>query len=181
MEKKGIITKICDVFCKVEKTIAWILFAVMLALLLLEVFYRYVLNVPVAWAEEMVRYVYISVSYIGAIIAVRERSHIQIDILPSIMKKLIKNEKRCNIVLQAIELLTDAIQTAFFAILTWWMIAYNMDVCAKGQITTANQWPMWLMCLPVTVSLGLMSFHALLNFFEVVTSLIKGGKAGANA
>ena len=37
MEKKNIISKINDAFCKVEKTITWIAFAIMLGLLLIQV------------------------------------------------------------------------------------------------------------------------------------------------
>ena len=92
MEKKGLLTRINDRFCSVEKTVTWIAFAVMLGLLLIQVFCRYVFSMPLAWAEELVRYTYIGVSFTGAIVAVRERSHIGIDIILSLMEK-IKNEK----------------------------------------------------------------------------------------
>ena len=71
MEKKNIITKINDGFCKVEKTITWVVFAIMLALLLIQVFCRYLFEMPLAWAEELVRYTYIAVSFLGAAVALR--------------------------------------------------------------------------------------------------------------
>ena len=40
MEKKNMITKVNDAFYKVEKTITWIAFAIMLGLLLIQVFCR---------------------------------------------------------------------------------------------------------------------------------------------
>ena len=94
MEKKSMITRISDGFCKVEKTVTWIAFAIMLALLLIQVICRYVFSMPLAWAEEMVRYTYIAVSFVGAIVAVRERSHIGIDIILSIIKKIAKNDAK---------------------------------------------------------------------------------------
>ena len=51
------------------------------------------------------------------------------------------------------------------------MIQYNLDIAAKNQITTCNEWPMWLMCLPVTVSLILMAFHGLLNTIESIVDM----------
>ena len=61
------------------------------------------------------------------------------------------------------------------------LLEYNIDLDAKNQITTANQWPMWIMCLPVTVSCMLMAFHALLNALEDTLEMIavKKGKAVA--
>ena len=97
MEKKNIISKINDAFCKVEKTITWIAFAIMLGLLLIQVFCRYLFEMPLAWAEEMVRYTYIAVSFLGAAVALRERTHISIDILPSILENKIKDPAKRGI------------------------------------------------------------------------------------
>ena len=181
MEKASLITRISDGFCKVEKTVTWIAFAIMLALLLIQVICRYVFAMPLAWAEEMVRYTYIAVSFIGAIVAVRERSHIGIDIILSIIKKVAKgNEKKEQRMLDALDVFDDVVQIAFFSILSAWLLEYNIEIAEANQITTANEWPMWLMCLPVTVSLMLMALHSLMNLIESVVDMRRIRKAGAN-
>ena len=86
MEKKGFITRLGDTFCHVEKVIVCITFILMLALLFIQVLCRYVFNLPLAWAEEAVRYVYIAVSFLGAAIAAREGTHIKIDILQCLIR-----------------------------------------------------------------------------------------------
>ena len=181
MENKNIITKISDGFCKVEKTVTWIAFAIMLALLLIQVICRYVFHMPLAWAEELVRYTYIGVSFVGAIVAVRERSHISIDILPSLLQSKIKDEKKKEFWMEALDIFANIVQFVFFVVLSKWMIEYNIDLEVKAQITTANQWQMWIMCLPVTISCVLMAFHALLNTLEDIINVIaiKKGKAVA--
>ena len=182
MEKKNIISKINDAFCKVEKTITWIAFAIMLGLLLIQVFCRYLFEMPLAWAEEMVRYTYIAVSFLGAAVALRERTHISIDILPSILENKIKDPEKKEFLLECLDIFANLVQLVFFIILSIWMLEYNIDLDAKNQITTANQWPMWLMCLPVTVSCMLMAFHGLLNALEDIVNmsrLIKSRKAVA--
>lgn len=171
MEKKNIITKINDGFCKVEKTITWVVFAIMLALLLIQVFCRYLFEMPLAWAEELVRYTYIAVSFLGAAVALRERTHISIDILPSIINSKVKDENKKRLINDGLNLFADVVQLALFIVLTIWMAEYTIDLDVKNQITTANQWPMWLMSLPVTVSCGLMAFHALLNALEDIIDL----------
>ena len=182
MEKKNIISKINDAFCKVEKTITWIAFAIMLGLLLIQVFCRYLFEMPLAWAEEMVRYTYIAVSFLGAAVALRERTHISIDILPSILENKIKDPAKKEFWLECLDIFANLVQLVFFIILSIWMLEYNIDLDAKNQITTANQWPMWLMCLPVTGSCMLMAFHGLLNALEDIVNmsrLIKSRKAVA--
>ena len=181
MEKASLITRISDGFCKVEKTVTWIAFAIMLALLLIQVICRYVFAMPLAWAEEMVRYTYIAVSFIGAIVAVRERSHIGIDIVLSVIKKISKgNEKKERRMLDALDVFDDVVQIAFFSILSVWLLEYNIEIAEANQITTANEWPMWLMCLPVTVSLMLMALHSVMNLIESVVDMRRIRKAGAN-
>ena len=170
MEKKSMITRIADGFCKVERTVTWITFAIMLGLLLIQVFCRYVFSMPLAWAEEMVRYTYIGVSFLGAIVAVRERSHIGIDIILSLAER-IKSERVRKRFLDGLDIFSNVVQVVFFAILSYWMLEYNLDIAAKNQITTCNEWPMWVMCLPVTVSLILMAFHGLLNTIESIVDM----------
>ena len=178
MEKKNLITRINDGFCSVEKTVTWIAFAVMLSLLLIQVFCRYVFSMPLAWAEELVRYTYIAVSFTGAIVAVRERSHIGIDIVLSIVGK-IKNETIRRRSLDALDIFANVVQLVFFVVIAIWMVQYNVDIAEKNQITTANEWPMWIMCLPVTISCGLMAFHGVLNTLESLLDMFTARKGGA--
>lgn len=181
MEKKNIITKINDGFYHVEKTITWIAFAIMLALLLIQVFCRYLFEMPLAWAEEMVRYTYIAVSFLGAAVALRERTHISIDILPSLLESKIKDPAKKEFWLDALDIFASIVQMVFFIFISKWMLEYNIDLEVKHQITTANQWQMWVMCAPVTLSCMLMAFHGLLNTLEDIIKIasIKKGKAVA--
>ena len=179
MEKTNLITRVNDGFCKVEKTITCIVFAIMLSILLIQVFCRYVFSMPLAWAEELVRYTYIAVSFTGAIVTVRERSHIGIDIILSIVNKVFKTDRSRRNAMDALDIFSSVVQVIFFTVITVWMIEYNIDIAAKNQITTANEWPMWIMCLPVTISCGLMAFHGVLNTLESLLDMFTARKGGA--
>lgn len=180
MDNAGYITKMNNSICTVEKTITWIAFSIMLALLIIQVIFRYCLNWPLAWAEEMVRYTYIAVSFIGATVAVRENSHISIDILPTVLKAFFKNENKRIIVQDAIDILAALITVVFWAVMFVWMLRYNLDIAELDQITTANEWPMWIMCLPVTVSCGLMGVQSVLNAAEKGIEINRIKKGGTN-
>lgn len=178
MEKKGFITRLGDTFCHVEKVIVCITFILMLALLFIQVLCRYVFNLPLAWAEEAVRYVYIAVSFLGAAIAAREGTHIKIDILPTVLKHRIKDPNRLTEVINLIDLIADLITCAFFIMISAWMLSYNINLKELGNFTTNNQWPVWLMCLPETVSCILIGFHYLLNGIESVGNILQAKRGG---
>jgi TRAP-type transport system small permease protein len=61
--------------------VAVALFAAMVAVTTLGVFFRYVLNSALPWAEEADRYLFIWLSFVGASITMRRKAHIAVDIL----------------------------------------------------------------------------------------------------
>lgn len=60
---------------------AVVLFSAMVAITATGVFFRYVLNDALPWAEEADRYVFIWLSFVGASITMRHNAHIAVDIL----------------------------------------------------------------------------------------------------
>lgn len=57
------------------------LFSAMVVVTTLGVFYRYVLNNALPWAEEADRYLFIWLSFVGASITMRRKGHIAVDLL----------------------------------------------------------------------------------------------------
>jgi len=53
-----------------------LLIAAYTVLVLLQVFFRYVLNDPLTWSEELARYLFIWCAFLGWIVASRKRSHL---------------------------------------------------------------------------------------------------------
>jgi TRAP-type C4-dicarboxylate transport system permease small subunit len=68
------------------------LFAAILLVMVLQVAFRYVLNAPLTWTEELARYLYIWACWLGAPVALRRGNHIAIafvsDRMPSGLKRL---------------------------------------------------------------------------------------------
>jgi TRAP-type C4-dicarboxylate transport system permease small subunit len=62
-------------------TAAVALFSVMVAVTAIGVFFRYVLDDALPWAEEADRYLFIWLSFVGASITMRHNAHIAVDIL----------------------------------------------------------------------------------------------------
>lgn len=63
------------------------IFATMVASAMAQVISRYVFNAPLVWSEELSRYLFIWLSFLGAWYAWIEREHLGIDMLPDIIPK----------------------------------------------------------------------------------------------
>ncbi|HEX7513632.1 MAG TPA: TRAP transporter small permease [Candidatus Methylomirabilis sp.] len=61
--------------------VAVALFSAMVVVTTMGVFYRYVLNNALPWAEEADRYLFIWLSFVGASITMRYKAHIAVDLL----------------------------------------------------------------------------------------------------
>ena len=70
----GVIEKVTGAFCV-------LVFAIMTAVTLFGVFFRYVMQNPFQWTEELARYLMIWMVFIGINIALRKEEHIKIPLL----------------------------------------------------------------------------------------------------
>ena len=67
-----------------DRVIDWTtigLMAVLAIVVFVAVITRYFLNFPLAWSEEVSRYSFIWVTFLGAVICLREGAHISVDLL----------------------------------------------------------------------------------------------------
>lgn len=53
--------------------------AAIVVIVFAQVFFRYVLNRPLHWSEELTKTVYLWLTFIGAAVATRDNTHIQVD------------------------------------------------------------------------------------------------------
>ena len=86
------------------------LFAAMVAVTTIGVFFRYVLNSALPWAEEADRYLFIWLSFVGASITMRRKGHIAVDILVRSFEPNLR---------EWVALLAQACVLAFLAVVFW--------------------------------------------------------------
>jgi TRAP-type C4-dicarboxylate transport system permease small subunit len=80
----------------VDRVLNWfavVLFLAVFCTVLLQVFMRFCLNAPLVWSEELARYLFMWVSFIGWVFAVRSGAHIRVSIiadnLPFLARKIL--------------------------------------------------------------------------------------------
>ena len=85
--------KVNDLLLRVGRSIAWMCVVVMVLSILLQVFFRYVLNNPLAWSEEVARIFMLWMTACAAPTAYRYAGFVSIDMirdaLPGLLRKLL--------------------------------------------------------------------------------------------
>ena len=65
--------------------VALVAFVVMLGSSLLQVFFRYVMNSPLMWTEELARLMCVLATYFGSVVALIAREHIRVDLIDTLL------------------------------------------------------------------------------------------------
>jgi TRAP-type C4-dicarboxylate transport system permease small subunit len=116
-------------------------------IVLTAVFFRYALNQSLSWSDELVRYLFVWFTLLGAAVALREREHIRVDYFVGKLPPQLRRGIEC-LALCAIGLF----QIAMIVLGFMWVYA------ARGTLTSALQWPLNLLfyaALPCTALLSL--------------------------
>jgi len=70
----------------IEKWVCIVLFCIILVVVMISIIARSA-SISVAWTEELARYCFVWLIYIGSIKAVRERKHLKVDVLSVLVKR----------------------------------------------------------------------------------------------
>ncbi len=121
--------------------------AVMVAIVLGAVFFRYVLNDSLSWSDELVRYLFVWFSLVGSALVLREREHIRVEYF--VEKFPPRLRRGVEVAMAAGVCLFHAALTVLGGLWVWE---------TRGTVTSALQWPLNLFfyaALPVASLLSL--------------------------
>lgn len=131
----------------------WVTLAFFWALALvvfLQFFTRYALNDPLAWTEEIARYLLSCVAFLGGGMAVRRMSHIHVEFLylyyPRGLARLLS-------------MLVDLIRSVFFGYATW--LCWKVTQIMHTQPMVVVDWPMSIVYGICTAGFAVMTFRSI--------------------
>jgi TRAP-type C4-dicarboxylate transport system permease small subunit len=75
------------VIFSIFETLAVSAFVIMLASSVLQVFFRYILDAPLQWTEELARLMCVLTTYFGGVVVLLAREHIRVDIIDSFLSR----------------------------------------------------------------------------------------------
>lgn len=128
--------KINDVLLLAEEHIMNLLMIALIASISTQVVCRYLLMYPTPWAEEIARYIYIWLCWIGGAYAIARCSHIEINLADFIAGKLFKDQDKA---LWVISKIAAALIVLFLIILCVNYSTYFQKLVRSGAFLTATK------------------------------------------
>ena len=167
-----------DACAKAEAFFATIVFVVMIGFMLVQVFTRFILQIPMPWTEEFIRYAWMTMTFIGAGVALKENGHVEINLLPPFLEKIKDLRKRAKVVM-FLDLFRSAVVFGFCIFMGRLSFQFLFRLMAIGQMTPALGIPKWWIDAIICLGFWLMAVHAALLFIRTLATQpkIEGGSA----
>ena len=128
------------------------LFTILIVVCFLQVLFRFVFNLPLAWTEELSRYVFIILIYCGASAAVLDNAHVRVELIDNVLSE--RGRFALDI---AVKLLCAAVSL---------VIAYNSSL--SKQLSASLRIPMAGLYALVAVMFCLIAFRFLQAVFKMI-------------
>ncbi|SFM28387.1 TRAP transporter small permease [Salibacterium qingdaonense] len=141
-----------DYLNKAVKYVASAMLVALAVLVFFQVVTRFVINFPLAWSEEISRYLMIYIVFLGSALAVRNREHIAIDFLFDLVSAATKKK---------LQFIVSIISTAFFIILCYYGTVLTFTVI--GQVTPTLQFSIAWVYAAVPVGSLIMALNGIAN------------------
>ena len=148
--------KLSDFVMKAEEIAIFILLLGMVASSFAQVVFRLVLDHPLAWSEELSRYLFVWLSFVGGALAVAEGSHFKMDLLAA----LIKDQRK--------KIIIDIIVSIAILIFSLVLIIYGAKLVTmvQTQKSPALRVSMSIPYLALPLNGVLSSFHVICSIVE---------------
>lgn len=141
---------------RLEEVFLVVLLTVAVIIVAMQVITRYWLKMPLPWSEELARYLFIWMTWVGASFAAKERKHINIDVIFHLLPKA--GQKACTVI-------STAIWLFFLMVMIKISMQLTVSVYGGGQIAVGCGVPMWIPYAAIPTGMILMLFRVLQNCY----------------
>ena len=121
----------------IDRIVGWTLAAnigFMTSLVFVSVLFRYVLNRPLAWTEELASLLFAWLTFVGAYVGFRTRSHIRIDTFTIFLPPGLRRVIRHGVDLCVLALLAIFIWQGFMLTVTTWSLEFPAMEISRGYL-----------------------------------------------
>ena len=133
---------------RIEKALDAVLVFMMIVMagaVVLQVTSRYVFNNPTSWSEELARYLFVWITFLGAAVVIRKRRHVDVTVL---------TDRLPPSAAKVVYLVSDVAVLFMLGALTW--AGAGLAIMAHRQLSAAMDLPMSLAYSAMPIGTGLM-------------------------
>lgn len=149
---------ICDVIEKILLFSVAVFAAIMIIITTIEVVRRYLFSLSFQWAEELSRYLMVSIAFLGGAIGYRKKDLIPLDLITSHLPA------KTQLI---IELIMEAVSVVILAVLVYFSVNSVMSPVVYKQMSIGLPISMAIPFASMPVGFGCMIIFALEHFLEV--------------
>lgn len=143
------VKKVRNIINKTEDLLSVTIILVLCVVVFLQVFFRYVINRPLAWSEELARFLSIYLVYIASAVVLRDDSHMSMDYFVELLPHKAK---------VVVDIAGKAIISAFLVLAI--IKSFTLIKITFYQLSPSLDIPMGIVyaALPISFSLMLLDF-----------------------
>lgn len=148
----------------------WICAGILIALLttmVCQVFSRFVLKLSVPWTDELSRYLWISITYMGAGAAISENAHVEISLIATIIARA-KTDKARRMWARIIDIIRFTLIFILSCFLFRYAWVYMFQVKGINMLSAAMEMPIWWLDAVLTVGVASMAVHSLIRLLIAI-------------
>ena len=153
-----------------EEYMVVILTSIMTILLFLQVLFRFVLNLPLAWVEEISLYSMVWLCYFGCSLAIKKRDHLKMEIITNFLRPKAK---------KVFDLISLVLFFAFAVFVLYHVTLLTADILQRGQVTAVLEIPKWIPYAGVPVAFLLMLIRMIQDFVRTISEMKELGQEEA--
>ena len=150
-----------------EEYMVVILTSIMTILLFLQVLFRFVLNLPLAWVEEISLYSMVWLCYFGCSLAIKKREHLKMEIITNFLRPKAK---------KVFDLISLVLFFAFAVFVLYHVTLLTADILQRGQVTAVLEIPKWIPYAGVPVAFLLMLIRMIQDFVRTISEMKELGQ-----
>ncbi|MEY8231453.1 TRAP transporter small permease [Oscillospiraceae bacterium 50-16] len=148
---------------RLEEIFLVVLMVAAVVIVAIQIVSRKITETPVPWSEEIARYLFLWLTWVGAAFATKEHRHVNIDVVYNRLSQL--GKRACTII-------STLVWIVFLAMMTYLSLKLTMSVASGGQVAVGSGLPMWVPYASIPTGMALMLFRLLQNCWYD----LRGGK-----
>lgn len=153
-----------QVFRKIVKTLSGIAVFSIFALIIVQVFFRYVLKASMGGVEELPTYIMAIACWLSVPVAAMEDNHVNIDLIPNMF------HGRARVMWTMWAELVEVVTMSVFTKLAF---DYCLHMMEGGSVTGGTGIPLWIFYAFIVLGAGLCAIFGLINFCMNLRRVIK--------
>ena len=154
--EESLLDRISSGLNEVVKYLAAVLLAAMTIIVFLQVLFRYVLNAPLDWSEELGSFAFVWMSLLGASIGLKRSEHPRLDLIVNLFPS------------QTQRLIAGLYNLAILFLLgVLFIYGIRLTITMKSQLTAALQYSVSFVYAVLPVSAAIMFIHLAIQTVEL--------------